>query len=70
MPAVLAQDWGKIERFIRYLRVIFYVPLTSQLSRKGLKVDRDTANVRVETWLREVAKMRVHATTRVWCASS
>ena len=41
----------------------FYVPLASQLSPEGLKVDRDTANVRVGTWLREVANARVHATT-------
>ena len=30
---------------------------------KELKVDRDTANARVGTWLREVANARVHATT-------
>jgi hypothetical protein len=39
------------------------VPLASQLSPEGLKVDRDTANARVGTWLREVANARVHATT-------
>jgi transposase len=54
---------GKVERFIRYLRASFYLPLASQLSPEGLKVDRDTANARVGTWLREVANARVHATT-------
>ena len=54
---------GKVERFIGYLRASFYVPLASQLSPEGLKVDRDTANVRVGTWMREVANARVHATT-------
>src|SRR5271168_2398773 len=54
---------GKVERFIGYLRASCYVPLASQLSPEGLKVDRDTANVRVGTWLREVANARVHATT-------
>lgn len=54
---------GKVERFIGYIRASFYVPLASQLSPEGLKVDRDTANARVETWLREVANSRVHATT-------
>jgi transposase len=54
---------GKVERFIRYLRASFYVPLASQLSPEGLKVDRDTANARVGTWLREVANARTHATT-------
>ena len=51
---------GKVERFIRYLRASFYVPLASQLIPEGLKVDRDTANARVGTWLREVANARVH----------
>ena len=54
---------GKVERFIRYLRASFYVPLASQLSPEGLKVDRETANARVCTWLREVANARMHATT-------
>jgi transposase len=54
---------GKVERFIGYLRASFYVPLASQLSPEKLKVDRDTANARVGTWLREVADARVHATT-------
>jgi transposase len=54
---------GKVERFIRYLRASFYVPLASQFSPEGLKVDCDTANARVGTWLREVANARVHATT-------
>lgn len=54
---------GKVERFIGYLRASFYIPLASQLSPEGLKVDRDTANARAGTWLREVANARVHATT-------
>ena len=39
------------------------MPLASQLSPEGLKVDRETANLRVGTWLREVANARVLATT-------
>jgi hypothetical protein len=58
-----AKTKGKVERFIRYLRASFYVPLASQLSPEGLKVDRDTANARVGIWLREIANARVHATT-------
>lgn len=54
---------GKVERFIRYLRASFYVPLASQFSPEGLTVDRDSANARVGAWLREVANARVHATT-------
>ena len=58
-----AKTKGKVERFIRYLRASFYVPLASQLNPEGLIVDRDTANARAGTWLREVANARVHATT-------
>jgi transposase len=58
-----AKTKGKVERFIGYLRASFYIPLASQLRPEGLKVDRDTANARVATWLREVANARVHATT-------
>jgi transposase len=58
-----AQTKGKVERFIGYLRRSFYIPLASQLRPEGLKVDRDTANARVGTWLREVANARLHATT-------
>jgi transposase len=58
-----AKTKGKVERFIGYLRASFYIPLASQLRPEGLKVDRDTANVRVGTWLREIANARVHATT-------
>ena len=58
-----AKTKGKVERFIGYLRASFYIPLASQLRPEGLKVDRDTANARVGTWLHEVANARVHATT-------
>ena len=58
-----AQTKGKVERFIRYLRYSFYVPLASRLAQEGLVVDRETANVAVARWLREVANQRVHGTT-------
>ncbi len=57
-----AKTKGKVERFIGYLRGSFYVPLASQFRADGLKVDRDTANARVGTWLREIANVRVHGT--------
>ena len=56
-------DNGKVERFIRYLRHSFYVPLASRLAQEGLIVDRETANLAVRRWLREVANVRVHGTT-------
>jgi transposase len=58
-----ARTKGKVERFIRYLRHSFYVPLASRLAQEGLIVDRDTANLAVGRWLREVANLRVHGTT-------
>jgi len=58
-----AQTKGKVERFIRYLRHSFYVPLASRLAQEGLIVDRETANLTVGRWLREVANARVHGTT-------
>ena len=58
-----AQTKGKVERFIRYLRHSFYVPLASRLAQEGLIVDRQTANLAVGRWLREVANLRVHGTT-------
>ena len=58
-----AQTKGKVERFIRYLRESFYVPLSSRLTQEGLVVDRETANLAVKRWLREVANARTHGTT-------
>lgn len=58
-----AQTKGKVERFIRYVRGSFWVPLASRYAQDGLVVDRDTANLAVGRWLREVANARVHATT-------
>jgi hypothetical protein len=58
-----AKTKGNVERFIGYLRGSFYIPLASQLRPEGLKVDRDTANARVGTWLREIANARLHGTT-------
>lgn len=57
------QTKGKVERFIRYLRSSFYVPLSSRLAQDGLAVDRESANPMAARWLREVANARVHATT-------
>lgn len=58
-----AQTKGKVERFIRYLRGSFYVPLASRLAQEGLVVDREAANIAAARWLREVANQRVHGTT-------
>jgi transposase len=56
-----AQTKDTVERFIRYLRHSYCVPLASRLAQDGLSVDRETANLTVDRWLREVATVRVHA---------
>ena len=43
-----AQTKGKVERFIRYLRYSFYVPLVAQLKQAGLVLDVETANIEVQ----------------------
>lgn len=58
-----AKTKGKVERFNGYLRYSFYNPLAAQLKQAGLKVDVATANLEVARWLREVANVRIHATT-------
>jgi transposase len=58
-----AKTKGKVERFNRYLRYSFHVPLVTRLRQAGLKLDRETANVEVLRWLREVANVRLHAET-------
>lgn len=58
-----AKTKGKVERFIRYLRHSFYVPLVSQLKQAGLTLDVETANIEVLKWLRDVANVREHQTT-------
>lgn len=58
-----AKTKGKVERFNRYLRYSFHVPLVTRLRQAGLSLDRQTANVEARRWLREVANARVHGET-------
>jgi len=58
-----AQTKGKVERFIHYLRYSFYVPLISQLKQVGLIADKETLNIEVKKWLRDIAHQRIHQTT-------
>lgn len=55
-----ARTKGKVERFNRYLKSSFYVPLASRLKAAGLKLDVATANIEVRRWLDEVANVRLH----------
>ena len=56
-----AQTKGTLERFHRYLRSSFYVPLQSRLSSP---IDAATANREVRPWLHDVAASRIHATLK------
>lgn len=55
-----ARTKGKVERFNRYLRYSFWVPLKARFKTSGLLVDATAANVEVTRWLRDVANARVH----------
>ena len=55
-----AKTKGKVERFNRYLRESFWVPLQSRFKAYGLLVDAESANLEVTRWLREVANVRQH----------
>jgi transposase len=56
-----AQTKGKVERFHRYVRESFYVPL--QTAQASL-VDVATANREGRIWLDEIANVRIHATLK------
>jgi transposase InsO family protein len=58
-----AKTKGKVERFNRYLKGSFLVPLAATLKSAGLRLDATAANAYVGRWLAEVANARVHATT-------
>lgn len=55
---------GKAERFIRYLRESFLIPLVGSLRQARLVLDKDAANLEVSYWLDEVANVREHAGIR------
>lgn len=56
-----AQTKGKVERFHRYLRESFFIPLQSLHSEL---VDVAAANREARIWLDEIANVRVHATLK------
>lgn len=57
-----AKTKGKVERFNRYLRESFFVPLAARFRQGGLLVDVGSANREVGRWLAEIANVREHAT--------
>ena len=58
-----AKTKGKVERFNRYLKASFIVPLKATLRPSGLSLDVALANGYIGSWLETVANARVHATT-------
>jgi transposase len=60
-----AKTKGKVERMNGYIRRSFYVPLVARLKSVGLELDVVTANTEVWRWLREVADVRIHGTTKL-----
>ena len=58
-----ARTKGKVERVIRYVRESFFVPLLAELKSAGVEPTLELVNARFDTWSREVANARVHATT-------
>jgi transposase len=58
-----AQTKGKVERFNRYLKQNFYLPLKTALKGSGLTIDATLLNGHLHRWL-ESANRRVHATTK------
>lgn len=60
-----AKTKGKVERFNRYLKESFVIPLAASLRQAGLELTADLANAHIGPWLAEVAHQREHGTTKV-----
>ncbi|ECC1750773.1 IS21 family transposase [Salmonella enterica subsp. diarizonae] len=60
-----AKTKGKVERFNRYLKESFVVPLATTFKQSGLLLDVDSANARIGAWLVHTANARKHGTTGV-----
>lgn len=58
-----AKTKGKVERFNRYLKHSFVVPLATTFKQAGLLLDVDSANSRIGPWLITVANARKHGMT-------
>jgi transposase len=59
-----AKTKGKVERFNRYLRYSFHVPVLSRLRMDGKNMDAPLASILVKKWLLEVANARTHKDTK------
>ena len=59
-----AKTKGKVERFIKYLRNSFFVPLCATAKQSGQALDLITTNFECTKWLNEIANRRLHQTTK------
>ena len=59
-----AKTKGKVERFNRYLKSSFIVPLQATFKEVGLQLDVQTANSYIGKWLEQTANARIHGTTQ------
>lgn len=57
------QTKGKVERFNRYLKENFYVPLKASLNGSGLEITPGLLNTHIFSWI-ERTNERVHGTTQ------
>lgn len=58
------QTKGKVERMVRYVRENFFVPTVTALIAQQQTPTTELLNARLHIWLREVANVRVHRTTK------
>ena len=58
-----AQTKGKVERFNRYLKENFYIPLKASLQGSGIEITPDVLNTHIFRWIQK-SNQRVHATTQ------
>jgi len=54
---------GKVERFNRYLKGNFYIPLKSALKGSNIEITVELLNSKIFSWL-EYANSRIHDTTK------
>lgn len=58
-----AKTKGKVERFNRYLKESFVLPLATTFKQAGLVLDVVSANAHVGQWLEDTANVRRHGST-------
>jgi transposase len=57
------QTKGKVERFNRYLKENFFIPLKASLKGSGIEITHSLLNTHIFSWI-EKSNERIHATTK------